>query len=152
LNLLTKIENREFSAKSDIVLSELINNSLKSLEELIVSKSLKVTAELNSNIVLHINTLMGETLISNLLMNAIKHNFENGKIIIELTDEYLEIKNTGKPPQVEPDKLFERFKKDNQTSDSPGLGLSIVKEICELNKYNVEYNFIKGLHIIKLEF
>jgi signal transduction histidine kinase len=152
LNLLTKIENEEFEQKELVNISELILEQLRNSDELIKSKFLEVNKNIENDVTILINPLMAETLISNLLINAIKHNEEKGKILIQLNSNYLEIKNTGKPPQTSTDELFERFKKDKQTSDSPGLGLSIVKKICELNKFNIEYNFVNGFHTIKVNF
>lgn len=152
LNLLTKIENQEFNQKEDINISQLIKRQLNHLDELIESKFLEVNKDIENDVTILINPLIAETLISNLLTNAIKHNEEKGKIFIKLTAGYLEIKNTGKPPQISTDKLFERFKKDKQTSDSPGLGLSIVKEICETNNFKVDYGYEKNLHIVKVTF
>ncbi len=152
LNLLTKIENQEFTQKEDVNISQLIIRQLDNLKELIESKSLQVRSDIGEGVLVQINPFIADALISNLLVNAIKHNLENGEISIELTREKLTIKNTGKPPQVLIEKLFERFKKDNQTSDSPGLGLSIVKKICEMNDFNIEYNFIAGFHIVSVKF
>jgi len=152
LNLLTKIENQEFTQKEDVNISQLIKRQLNNLEELIESKSLNVNIGIENDVAILINPLIAETLISNLLTNAIKHNKEKGNILIKLTHGYLEIGNTGEPPHVSTDKLFERFKKDKQTSDSPGLGLSIVKEICETNNFNIDYDYFDASHSIRISF
>ena len=152
LNFLTKLENQEFAQKEDVDFSQLIIRQLDNLNELIESKSLQIRSHIEKDILIQINPLIAENLISNLLINAIKHNLENGEIFIELSHEKLSIRNTGKPPTVSTEKLFERFKKDDQTSDSPGLGLSIVKKICELNNLNLKYEFKQNFHIITIGF
>lgn len=152
LNLLTKIENEEFELNANINFSQLIEKQLNNLEELISISSLKVSTKIENNIILNINSFMAETLISNLLINAIKHNVKGGQLIIELKSGELIIKNSGNPPKVPTEQLFQRFKKDAQTSDSPGLGLSIVKTICELNGFKIDYDFSNGLHKVSVQF
>ena len=150
LNLLTKIENQEFEQKENINISQLVIKQLNNLEELIESNSLNVNLDIENDVIIIINPFIAETLISNLLTNAIKHNELKGKIFVELSKEKLIFKNTGKPLQVPTKELFERFKKDNQTSDSPGLGLSIVKKICETNNIQISYKFEHNYHSISL--
>ncbi len=96
LNLLTKIGNLEFKEIENINISQLLNEQLNNLYEVIESKNLNVKTNIEENIIVKINSFIAETLISNLLMNAIKHNFENGNISIELTQRELAIRNTGK--------------------------------------------------------
>jgi K+-sensing histidine kinase KdpD len=42
------------------------------------------------------------------------------------------------------EELFRRFKKENP--DSIGLGLSIVKQICELHFFEITYKYIDYRH------
>jgi two-component system sensor histidine kinase QseC len=91
-------------------------------------------------------------LVTNLISNAIRYNIENGEIDVTLTSNSLTVKNTGLPPEIEPELLFRRFKKSNQSADSIGLGLSIVKQICTVNNFKVSYNFENGLHILQVNF
>jgi K+-sensing histidine kinase KdpD len=65
-----------------------------------------------------------------------------------LHDEKLEISNTGEPLKETPEALFERFKKDNQSGESMGLGLSIVKKICDVSDYHIRYHYRDGWHHI----
>ncbi|WP_161635251.1 sensor histidine kinase [Aquimarina macrocephali] len=46
---------------------------------------------------IEINETMAYVLFNNLISNAIKHNIESGKLVMTLTNEYFEIKNTGEP-------------------------------------------------------
>ena len=152
LNLLTKIENQEFAKKEDINLSQLVEEQLNNIVELIESKSLHVKTIVEGSVIIHMDPFIAETLVSNLIINTVKHNIEGGEISVSLNSNELVIKNNGNPPQVPTNELFNRFKKSAQTSDSPGLGLSIVKKICELNDLKIDYNFIDGFHIIKIMF
>jgi signal transduction histidine kinase len=91
-------------------------------------------------------------MLSNLLNNSIKHNVIGGEIIICLILGELSIKNTGEVLNTEPAKLFDRFVKESNSNDSIGLGLSIVKQICESFNFSVTYNYAHPLHEIKINF
>ena len=98
------------------------------------------------------NETLAEILIVNLLINAIKHNIEKGSITIELNKNHLSIANTGKTLNADPAIYFERFKKESASNDSMGLGLSIVKKICETYGFNIHYTYEKMLHILVVNF
>jgi len=151
LNLLTKIENREFSQKQAVDFNALIDEQLLNLEELIHMNQLRIQRHYTDQFVLEFNPLMAETLVSNLLVNAVKHNLPQGFIHIKTTKEAIAITNSGPPLQSDPQELFERFKKDSPVPDSPGLGLSIVQSICRQNGLGIEYRYDGGKHIIQIE-
>jgi len=88
----------------------------------------------------------------NLLTNAIKHNIDKGFINVGLNEKHLIVSNTGKLLHVNPDIFFERFKKDSTFNDSMGLGLSIVKKICETYGFGVTYHYENPLHIVTINF
>jgi signal transduction histidine kinase len=84
--------------------------------------------------------------------NAIRHNIFGGKISIELTKHSLIIVNSGNVLSVSPEKLFERFLKASPSGDSAGLGLSIVKQICDTYNFTVNYTHVRGIHTVSLNF
>jgi len=148
LLLLTKIENRQFLAGTDPVnLVPIINGKLRDLEDLIVQRKIGIQTELEP-IGLVIHPALAEILVNNLLTNAIRHNVENGKIIITLQEGKFCVKNTGKALNLNPEQLFERFKKESTSSASLGLGLALVKTICEVNGQKLTYDIDNEWHIL----
>ncbi|HCN36375.1 MAG TPA: sensor histidine kinase, partial [Bacteroidetes bacterium] len=89
-------------------------------------------------------------LISNLFKNAIKNNYENGYIKVEIKNNYLKFSNTSNSPALDREKIFNRFYKSSSNSDSVGLGLSIVKKICDLYSLKIEYSFENNIHHFKI--
>ncbi|GGA89298.1 sensor histidine kinase [Puia dinghuensis] len=75
-----------------------------------------------------------------------------GWISVTLTREGLVVINTGAEPQVATSELFERFKKGNAGSDSIGIGLAIVRQICELSRFDIVYEYKNGLHLLAVSF
>ena len=75
-------------------------------------------------------------MISNLLRNAIRYNKENGEIFVEVDASSLSVRDTGIGIAEEDQaKVFHRFftvdKSHNGKNGGFGLGLSLVKRICE---------------------
>ena len=151
LLLLTKIENRQFHNEQNIDLKKLIETKLEQFEDMIVFKKISVERKLE-NAEIKMNTQLADILLSNIFSNAIRHNISEGKIIIELKNDSLIVSNTGNPLETAPEKLFERFQKSGSSSESVGLGLSIVKQICDTYSFKVNYSYTEGLHIISISF
>lgn len=150
--LLSKIENRQFHETEKIFVENVLNEKLQQFEELINHKNISVEKKYISNPHLQINAYLCDILLSNLLGNAIKHNIQNGKIVINLSEDSLHISNTGNPPEFPLHESFERFKKSNSSSESTGLGLAIVKQICDLYGFSIKYTYREFLHHITIQF
>lgn len=152
LLLLSKIQNEQYSYTESVNLSFIIEKFLMQFKEIIQEKNITITKNYFTQTTLDINPDLNEILISNLLGNAVKHNVNNGFITIELTGQELTITNTGQPLQLNANDLFKRFRKANISSDSSGLGLSIVKKIVSLYNMNIEYTTKENIHSFRLIF
>ncbi|AFI05847.1 signal-transducing protein, histidine kinase [Helicobacter cetorum MIT 99-5656] len=72
------------------------------------------------------------SLYSNLIMNAIKYNVVHGYIHVELTPEFLKVKSLGH--EIPKDKITElsvRYARFNSSVLGYGIGLDLVKKVCE---------------------
>ena len=152
LLLLTKIDNHQFEEKEEVDIVKIITTLLNNYEELFTAKRIDLFKEMETTVFILMNETMAQVLISNLITNAIKHNIDNGTINIFLNKTFLLITNTGTALQNYPANMFERFKKDKVHSDSLGLGLSIVKKICDLYNFTVTYEYANNIHSIKIVF
>ncbi|PZF71826.1 sensor histidine kinase [Taibaiella soli] len=153
LTLLTKLENEEYDATKDIKFCRSAKDSLSAFSDLMEVKGICLHRQIDSNVTVMLNPALADILLNNLLSNAIRHNLpENGQIDVLLTKDKFCIKNTGNPPNIPTEDLFRRFKKVNQSGESIGIGLAIVKQICDLNKFKIRYTFEEGWHIIEINF
>ena len=152
LLLLSKIESKQFNVPENIILNEIINKQLDFFREQALAKAIIVNVKLEQNISVKSNAFLSEILISNLFLNAINHNTENGTIEIILNTNKLTVSNTGSLQSLKTDKLFERFSKVNPSSKGNGLGLSIIKKIADNNNWEVFYNYKNKLHIFEIQF
>jgi signal transduction histidine kinase len=162
LTLLTKLENQEYEANVSVCISALVRGVLDSFDELIEMKSLRLMGKIAENVYVSLNPALADLLLTNLVSNAIRHNEapagENGEgagrgwIMVNLSKEGLVISNSGREPKVPVGELFERFKKGNPGGDSIGIGLAIVRQICDLSGFTVEYFFRDGVHMVGVGF
>ncbi len=149
LLLLVKIENRLLHERQHIDLREIIGELLLQFEEIFLGKELTVTSNLAGKEI-YASRYLAEILISNLISNAIRHNYQGGKIIINLTAENLVIQNTGAGAPLN-DQIFTRFHKSSG-SEGSGLGLTISRQICENFGFTLNYNFTMGYHTFIVDF
>lgn len=152
LLLLSKIENRQFHETQVLNLKSLVESKLGQLEELIEMKEIKIEKTISDSVEIKMNSHLADILLSNIFSNAIRHNISGGKIIIAMKSNSFAVSNTGHPAQMPPPKAFERFQKGNTTSESVGLGLSIVKQICDTYNFKVNYSFTNTMHTISISF
>lgn len=152
LSLLTKIENQEFNNERQVNFSQMVEKLLFDFKELIELKGITLQQNVQEDVMVYIDPTLGDILISNLLQNAVRHNYQDGNIQVTLNEKNLIICNTGSPLTTQPDRLFERFRKDDQSKNSLGLGLAIVKKICDVNGFILTYNYSVGTHKIKVSF
>jgi signal transduction histidine kinase len=146
LLLLSKIENLQFPDVIEIDLCELLKQRLEFIEELIEFKKIEIILHVEYPYSIKMNAYLAEILINNLLGNAVKHNREGGQITITSTNEQFVISNTGSPLSIDPEKLFQRFQKQNTGNDSTGLGLAIASEICSKSGLTLQYRYLDGIH------
>ena len=144
------IENRQFENTEKINLSFVLNQGIENSEELSIIKNINIEKNIGENIFIEINDSLAEILISNIILNAIKYNYQNGDIKIDLTENSLIVSNTGDAPHENTEKLFERFKKDSSSGDSTRLGLAIVKTICDTYRFSIFYEYVREMHIVTI--
>jgi signal transduction histidine kinase len=149
LLLLSKINNREFSDNIELNFENLLKQVLELFAETITLRQIKLSVNTKPCIVF-MDKGLAEILINNLIKNAVKHNVENGYISVRLSPQKLEIENSGETYAGNPEHLLQRFSK-GKTGVS-GIGLAIVKEICDLYNFEIQYNIENSAHKITIHF
>lgn len=152
LLLLAKIENNQFPDKDPVNVSALLETVVATYQQHYEDAFPSITRSVIPDIYVTANYSLIEILISNLLKNAIVHNTSNGYIRIDLVPGSLTITNTGRPLTVAPARLFERFRKGNDEIKSTGLGLALVKQICQLYHFRIDYQYQDGIHTVAVHF
>ncbi len=150
LLLLARIENGQFPLQEKIDLDKIIKQKTEELAELLASKKLRYQGYLEP-VQISCNAHLAEVIVNNLLSNAIRYNKVEGIIKIELTSQHLHISNTSLLPALEKEKISQRFYRHPETkADGNGLGLSIVKQVCTVAGFTLQYDYQNGLHIFSI--
>ena len=137
LLLLTKINNKQYPVDNEVCINSIIEKKIEEFRPLIKNRNLSVSYNNQADFMLNMNSELADILVNNLLSNAIKHNINNGAIVIEICGNRMRICNTGKDNSLTNSTIFNRFTKEN--SESYGLGLSIVKQICNTHNLSIQY-------------
>lgn len=150
LLLLSKIENRQFTLVKLISIKKIIDDALWFFNEAIQEKKITVKLNIRQEMSLFINADLCEILVNNLLINAIRHNINNGVLGIEMEHGSLTIYNSSESNKPLAKNIFNRFQKNSASSTSIGLGLAIANEIAKANNLNLSYRFGPGIHYFSL--
>lgn len=151
LTLISRIENEEFKRLVAVDIKVVIENIITNMDEIIRFKQLEIKSDLHSTTV-KCDPILANILFTNLIKNAVQHNYEGGYIRLVLQKGKFEIKNSGKALKKDSTQLFNRFQKENKSPDNLGLGLSISQRICELYGFNLDYVQHKEQHAFSLFF
>ncbi len=149
---LSKIENQQYSQKESLLINDVVNDQLELFEDFIDAKKISVSKNLSLDVKIDANPMLFDMVISNLIGNAIKHNQKKGNIHITTSDVFITVSNSGEPLNIPSESLFERFKKDSNSSESFGLGLAIVKKTCDIYSWNINYSFSDDQHHFSIYF
>ena len=139
LIFLTKIDNRFYNEASNINLNKLLIQQLEFFDDIISQRRVKLKLNTNEELNIYMNKDLAESMISNLIRNAIVHNNSRNQIHISISKNSFMISNTGEDLTFPESKIFDRFKRSESNKRSLGIGLSVVRSICKLYSFNLSY-------------
>lgn len=152
LLMLSRIENNQYTDKSEIEMNEVVKHVLEDFSDLLQFKNIDLDFSESTQFKTVINPDLAYILISNLIRNAVKYNSDGGKIIVTVDSYGVKIKNTSIGNEPLSELIFNRFYKALNDNSSTGLGLSIVKSIAENHAaLNILYSFENNFHVFSLK-
>lgn len=149
VTILTKIDNNQFVKVENVNITKLLEEKIENFKELEINY---ISLNSKNDLIASMDIYLADILINNLISNAIKHNFEEKDISITTENKTLVISNYGQNELLHPEKLFLRFYREVNTVQSSGLGLAILKKICDLYKFDLSYSFSENQHSFTLVF
>lgn len=146
LLLLAKIDSSQFRETDKIDFNQTLNAQLFYLRDMAENNGIEVSLEVESPLSVVANKILLESLINNLVVNAIRHNIDGGSIHMIVKDNTFVISNTGDTIPLNEEKVFRRFSRTSEHKKGNGLGLSIIYQICKFHKWKVKYNYEDNKH------
>ncbi len=151
LLLLAKIDNKQYNQLTFIDVITTLEEILPLVEN--ITDDITFHKEFHcTELKVHGNQSLLESLINNLIINAIRHNIPKGEILISITPNRLTVSNTSSEGALDKRLLFNRFYRPSEKIKGNGLGLSIAKAICHYHGWDIDYEYKEGLHIFKVDF
>lgn len=150
LLLISKMNNQHFDVSKLLCFTDILLDALEQLSESLNDKKFSKNIDQKKIFVIG-NKFLIETLLYNLLVNSINHSNPKDKVEICLSDGILKVSNSG-VSSLSTDILFKRFSNPSDKNLSGGLGLSIVKDVCDIHGWSINYEYKSSLHIFTVNF
>ncbi|PLY09361.1 MAG: histidine kinase [Arcobacter sp.] len=116
--------------------SEYLKDRLEFFDDIATANSLFFVTNIQDPIFLNFNKTLLQRILDNNISNAIKYSFKDSPIYVKLLKDDLgiifEVKTNSKKIEQK-DRIFNDFYRENDARGGFGLGLRIVKEICDKN-------------------
>lgn len=126
--------------KEKIDFTYTLNQRLDQFESLASPRNIKFKLNIEDNISVLINRTHILRIIDNTLSNAIKYSFKDTLITVELiknkNDIFFSVHNYAKAIKNKKN-IFNRYHKENHIKGGFGIGLNIVKNICDANNIDI---------------
>ena len=148
LLLLAKIENAQYTKMESVDPGSRINKLLAAYGALQKEVKISFRDRRQQVVPLCANVILLESLLNNLITNAIRHTHtSDGEVVLSLYEDHLTVSNPSDDGQSLPvSELFRRFRPGDAKTVGNGLGLSIVKAICDFHGWTITYKFEENRH------
>jgi len=134
-------KNRVEYKKTKVDFTNYLKGRIEFFDEIAQSNTLFFVTNIQDNIFFNFNITHLQRVIDNNLSNAIKYSYKESPIFIKLTRDReiitFEVKTSSKTI-TNSDKIFDDFYRENKARGGFGLGLKIVKDICDENLVKIE--------------
>lgn len=148
---LARIESGEVGQSDHIDVVPMIGELIESLDDVYSARELSVEITGSEHLWVDINESMLRMMVVNLLKNAYVHAPEHSTIDVRIYGRSLTVSNRG-AESLDASSVFDRFYTKSAREGSTGLGLTIVKSVCDHYGYEVSYNFDDGYHRFVVRF
>ena len=120
-------------------LKDLVSESTEYFNDISITKNIVIKSIL-VDCYIKMDRTKTQKLVNNLISNAIKYSNKDSLVEVNLNNNILSVKDFGIGISLEEQKeIFKRYKRGNNNEGGFGIGLDIVKGICE------EYNLVLTL-------
>lgn len=148
LLLLSRIQNEQYTETTLVDMNAYTKEIMMFLPDLYEEKQLHYTLNEQGECHVEMNKDLAQVLLNNLIKNAFVHTPEQGHIDINIMPTSVEVVNDG-TEALDESEMYKRFYKGNtRHKGSTGLGLPIVKSICGLYGFELQYSYDGKHHFL----
>ena len=149
--ILDDLKHLRFREKrlEELNIKEILKERLNFFITQIENKNIKLKLNLE-DVILEIDREDLIKIIDNLISNAIKYSPMNSVIEINLNRKFLEVVNEGEIKDIK--KVTQKFYRENRSEGGFGLGLYIVKNICDYYNFKLQISSKNKKVSIKINF
>ena len=142
--LLLLAREGQLPAEEDFALRECVDAALTPLSDQLAGKGLSCEVLVHAELVLRSNRQALGLVLANLMRNAVSYT-EAGRLQVVWTDGGLEIRDTGTGiPADALARIFARDYRGPQPGDGIGIGLDIVRKVCERSGWEISVHSTVG--------
>ena len=149
-------KNRFNYTKSAIDFSEFLRERCRFFHEIALGNRLGIVERIGEGITLYFSDIELQRIVDNNLSNAIKYARTDSYIIVLLREEreeiILEFVTQSRQPINDTRKIFEAYHREDREVEGFGLGLQIVRSICEKNGIRVEVDSDEARTVFRYHF
>ena len=135
MDYLIKQESVDYP-KESLDMSRFLRERIDYFKVVASQREIWINEDIQEDITLYFNKTKLQRIIDNTLSNAIKYSYENAQIDVRLTyhDNAIELSVRDYGVGIEkPEKIFERYYREDLDKGGFGIGLNIVKKITDEN-------------------
>lgn len=148
LLLLSRIQNEQYTETTLVDMNAYTKEIMMFLPDLYEEKQLHYALNEQGECHVEMNKDLAQVLLNNLIKNAFVHTPDQGHIDINILPTSVEVINDGTEP-LDESEMYKRFYKGNtRHKGSTGLGLPIVKSICGLYGFELQYSYDGKHHFL----
>ena len=145
-------ENDSNFHPEEVNLANLIENCVVLYDEASSLKNISIEKKVKNPLICNVDKMMFETILRNLISNAVKFSNTGGHVLIEgnINDEMLHVKVTDRGIGMNPEQLGrlnnnDRFTRRGTANEKgAGIGLTLVREFTALHRGNLKISSNPG--------
>jgi signal transduction histidine kinase len=139
--------------KENVCINNILEDSIISFYSLLKEHNISPTIEIcEEKVIRLLNENMVKRIFENIISNAIKYSEDNFNIKLK-SNGMIEFSNkTNSLDSTSLEKIFDRYYTVKNAKKSNGIGLSIAKQLVELNDGSIKAKYEKNYLIIEVKF
>lgn len=147
------LDTQDQIKKENTCINTILEETIISYYALFKKKNVSPIIKICENkIYRHLDPNMLTRIFENIISNCIKHSQDNLNITLTTTGKIIFSNQTSNLDRISIEKIFDRYYTVENAKNNSGVGLSIAKQLVELNGGEISATYRKNTLIIEIDF